>query len=104
MKKASDAEIAAALKDLPQWRRQGEVLVRNFEFAGFSAAFGFMTRVALVAEKLDHHPDWTNVYNKVEIRLSSHDAGGITTRDFKLARAIDALTESGVASGPGATA
>jgi len=89
VKKASDTEIAEQLKDLPNWSRQGNEIVRKFEFDGFGAAFAFMTRVALVAEKMDHHPDWTNVYNRVEIRLSSHDAGGLTSRDFKLARAID---------------
>lgn len=91
MKKATEAEIAQALAQLPAWHRAGEAIVRKFEFADFAAAFAFMTRVALLAEKQDHHPDWTNVYNRVEIRLYSHDAGGLTQRDFKLARAIDAI-------------
>lgn len=102
MKKATEAEIAEALAQLPGWARDGDSIARKLEFAGFSAAFAFMTRVALLAEKHDHHPDWCNVYNRVEIRLYSHDAGGLTQRDFKLARAINALIESGAASAPGA--
>ena len=63
------------------------------EFDGFVAAFGFMTKVALVAEKMDHHPDWRNSWNRVEITLTSHDAGGVTQRDIALARAIDGLLQ-----------
>lgn len=92
MKKANEAEIAAALAQVPGWTRDGDAIARTFEFADFAAAFAFMTRVALLAEKHDHHPDWTNVYNRVEIRLYSHDAGGLTQRDFNLAKAIDAIT------------
>jgi len=66
-------------------------IFRSFEFKDFSTAFGFMTRVALLSEKLDHHPNWSNVYNKVEIKLKTHDANGVTSRDFKLARAISQL-------------
>ena len=68
-----------------------DALSRTFKFADFSAAFGFMTRVALAAEKLDHHPEWFNVWNRVEITLSTHDAGGLTERDIKLAKIIDKL-------------
>lgn len=74
------------------WTEQNNKLYRSFEFNNFSEAFAFMTRVALVAEKMDHHPLWTNVWNKVEIWLSTHDAGDIVTeKDRKLAAAIDKL-------------
>lgn len=91
MQPASDAEVRKALKSLAGWKRQGDGIARQFKFADFRAAFGFMAQVALLAEKQDHHPDWTNVYNRVEIRLSTHDAGGITPRDFKLAKAINEI-------------
>ncbi len=74
------------------WEENNNALYRKFEFGSFSEAFAFMTRVALEAEKMDHHPLWTNVYNKVEIWLSTHDAGNtVTDRDRKLAKKIDAL-------------
>jgi 4a-hydroxytetrahydrobiopterin dehydratase len=74
------------------WTEQNNSLYQKFEFKNFSEAFGFMTRVALAAEKMDHHPLWTNVYNRVEIWLSTHDAGDIVTeRDQKLAKLIEAL-------------
>jgi 4a-hydroxytetrahydrobiopterin dehydratase len=74
------------------WQETSNTLYRKFEFKDFSEAFAFMTRVALVAEKMNHHPKWTNVWNTVEIWLSTHDAGDVVTeRDHKLARAIDAL-------------
>ena len=74
------------------WEEKNNTLYRKFEFKDFSEAFAFMTRVALAAEKMDHHPMWTNVYNKVEISLSTHDAGNIVTdRDRKLAKKIDAM-------------
>lgn len=76
------------------WEEKDNTLYRKFEFLNFSEAFGFMTRVALAAEKMDHHPLWTNVYNKVEIWLSTHDAGDVVTdKDRKLSRQIDALHE-----------
>jgi 4a-hydroxytetrahydrobiopterin dehydratase len=87
--KLTEAEIAAALPDVPGWMRNGDGIERQYRFADFTAAFGFMARVALLAEKADHHPEWSNVYNKVSIRLTTHDAGGISVRDFALARAID---------------
>lgn len=84
----SPAEFAA----LPRWAVDSTgALARSFRFETFSEAFAFMTRVALAAERLDHHPDWTNVYNRVDIRLITHDAGGLTQRDLDLARAIDAM-------------
>ena len=74
------------------WNEQNDQLYKKFEFKDFSEAFAFMTRVALAAEKMDHHPLWTNVYNKVEIWLSTHDAGDVVTdKDKKLAKKIDAL-------------
>lgn len=74
------------------WQEQDNQLVREFTFADFSEAFAFMTRVALLAEKMDHHPWWSNVYNKVTIKLSTHDAGNVVTgKDRKLAEAIDQL-------------
>jgi 4a-hydroxytetrahydrobiopterin dehydratase len=75
------------------WEEKNNSLHRKFEFRNFSEAFAFMTRVALEAEKMDHHPDWSNVYNKVEISLSTHSAGDIVTeKDRKLAKKIDELT------------
>jgi 4a-hydroxytetrahydrobiopterin dehydratase len=74
------------------WEEKNNTLYRKFEFKDFSEAFAFMTRVALAAEKMDHHPNWSNVYNTVEINLTSHDAGNtVTDRDRKLAKKIDAL-------------
>ncbi len=80
------------LSSFPAWQldADGKGLRRSLRFADFNAAFGFMTRVALAADKHDHHPEWFNVYNRVDIRLSTHDAGGITERDFTLAAFIDA--------------
>ena len=87
----TDGEREAAQAELPGWTFSAERIARSFRFANFSAAFGFMTRVALAAEKADHHPDWSNSWNRVEIALSSHDAGGLTGRDIALARTIDAV-------------
>ena len=86
----SDAEIDAALAALPGWKRNGDGIERAYRFADFTRAFAWMTRAALLAERADHHPEWSNVYNKVEVRLTTHDAGGITARDVALATAIDA--------------
>ena len=73
------------------WERHDGYLYREFRFANFVGAFGFMTSVALIAERMNHHPDWSNVYNVVRIRLSTHDAGGITDKDIALASAISEL-------------
>lgn len=91
----TDAERAAALAGLPDWNpvEGREAIRRALRFADFNAAFGFMTRVALMAEKLDHHPEWFNVYNRVEITLSTHDAGGLTARDIALAKFIDTAAQ-----------
>ncbi|MEK7266269.1 MAG: 4a-hydroxytetrahydrobiopterin dehydratase [Pseudomonadota bacterium] len=91
VKKLDPAESAALLGALPGWALSSDQLSisRSFIFADFNQAFGFMTRVALAAEKADHHPEWFNVYNRVEIKLTTHDAGGLTARDFDLAGAIN---------------
>ncbi|WP_298428967.1 4a-hydroxytetrahydrobiopterin dehydratase [uncultured Jannaschia sp.] len=75
-----------------EWTIREGGLERRFVFADFAEAWAFMSRVALLAERHDHHPDWTNVWNRVDIRLTSHDSGGITDRDHRLAEAIDGLT------------
>ena len=86
-----DAEVKRRLASLSGWDvRQGR-LHKEFAFASFPDAFSFMTRVAFLAEKLDHHPDWSNSYDKVVVDLSSHDVGGISARDFRLATGIDGL-------------
>jgi 4a-hydroxytetrahydrobiopterin dehydratase len=91
--KLSGGEIASLSEQLSGWTvaEGGERLVRSFKFKDFTEAFGFMARVALLAEKADHHPDWSNGYNRVEIALSTHDAGGITKKDVELAEKISAL-------------
>ena len=86
----TDAEIELALVALPGWNRAGDGIERSYKFADFTHAFAFMTRVALLAEKADHHPEWFNVYNRVDVRLTTHDAGGLSARDVALATAIDA--------------
>ena len=89
----TDAERDAALARLPLWslRDDGLAILRKLTFADFGEAFGFMARVAIAAEKADHHPEWFNVYNRVEITLTTHDAGGLSKRDVALAGAIDAM-------------
>ncbi|WP_265569414.1 4a-hydroxytetrahydrobiopterin dehydratase [Sphingomicrobium nitratireducens] len=76
------------------WTEEDGALTRSFTFADFSEAFAFLTRVAMVAEKMDHHPEFTSVWNRVDFRLTSHDAGGITERDIRLAHEIDALAKA----------
>jgi 4a-hydroxytetrahydrobiopterin dehydratase len=90
----SPLEVAQVLGDLPNWRaHDGDrpAIERSLKFKDFNAAFGFMTRVALMADKMDHHPEWSNVYNRVEVLLTTHDAGGVTELDVKLARFIDSI-------------
>lgn len=89
----SEAERADALDGLPDWDYDDarDAITRRFVFRDFVEAFGFMSRVALLAEKADHHPEWSNVYNRVDITLSSHDVGGISDRDIALARFINGL-------------
>ena len=89
-----DAARNAAMELLPQWTYDADAkgIRRILRFADFAEAFGYMTRVAILAEKADHHPEWFNVYNRVEILLTTHDAGGLSQRDVHLASAIDAVT------------
>ena len=91
-RKLDDAERKAALATLPGWRAAADrdAIVKEFAFADFNAAFGFMTRVALRAEAMDHHPEWVNVYNRVTATLTTHDAKGLTGKDIALARFMDA--------------
>jgi len=91
----SEAERADALEALDEWDYDEgrDAITRTITFADFSEAFAFMTRVALLAEKMDHHPEWSNVWNRVEILLTTHDAGGLSTRDIVLAEAIDAMVD-----------
>lgn len=89
----SDEERAEALEGLPEWRydEAERAIRRDFHFADFGEAFAFMTRSAIAAEKADHHPDWSNSWNKVAVALSTHSAGGVTVNDIDLARAMDAF-------------
>ena len=89
--KLTDAQITAELANAPGWTRAGDKLTQKFVFADFVTAFGFMASAALVAEKMNHHPEWFNVYNKVNVDLATHDAGGITAKDFELAAAMSEL-------------
>ena len=89
--KLSDKEIQSHLAALPDWSLEDGQLHRRFVFRDFVTAFGFMSQVALLAERADHHPEWSNTYKTVDIRLSTHEAGGISERDFTLAKEINAL-------------
>jgi 4a-hydroxytetrahydrobiopterin dehydratase len=92
-KPLANEERAAAFSLIPGWQLLDgrDAIAQTFKFADFNAAFGFMTRVALVAERMNHHPEWSNVWNRVDITLSTHDAGGLTMRDIELAQAIDRI-------------
>lgn len=92
-KKLGTDERTQALARVPAWTPVNgrDAISRSFKFKDFNAAFGFMTRAALVAEQMNHHPEWFNVWNKVDVTLSTHDAGGLTELDIKLATAMDAL-------------
>jgi 4a-hydroxytetrahydrobiopterin dehydratase len=89
----SESARDAALGDLPGWAFDGarSGIAKSFKFADFGTAFAFMTRVALEAEKADHHPEWSNVWNRVDILLTTHDAGGVTEKDIALAAKIEAI-------------
>lgn len=91
--KLTDSERSAALATVPDWTYDGpmDALYRKLKFKDFSEAFGFMSRVALVAEQANHHPEWSNVYNSVSFKLTTHDAGGLTQKDVDLAKEIDRL-------------
>jgi 4a-hydroxytetrahydrobiopterin dehydratase len=93
MAKLTIEELKAALKRLPDWSlaKDREAIARKFQFVDFDAAFAFMTRCALLASRMDHHPEWFNVYKTIEVTLSTHDAGGVTELDVKLAEAMDRI-------------
>jgi 4a-hydroxytetrahydrobiopterin dehydratase len=94
-KKFNKKQISDAIVHIKGWELKDDTLRRKMAFKSFAQAFGFMTRVALEAEKLNHHPDWKNSYNKVTVSLSTHDAGGLTELDFRLAASIDKILENG---------
>ena len=96
MAKLTETERGEALAALPGWTHDAErdVIAKSFRFADFGEAFAFMTRVALEAEKADHHPEWSNVWNRVDIALTTHSAGGLTAKDVDLARKIEAIFRS----------
>lgn len=91
MQLLNNEQMVHALQHLPDWHLHNGAIAKEFLFADFSAAFAFMTRVALIAEKMDHHPDWSNTYNRVRISLMTHDKGGLTKRDTDLALEIEKL-------------
>ncbi len=88
----SEQEITSRLETLDGWSAEGDSIHRDFEFDDFNGAFGFMTRVALIVECMDHHPDWTNSYNTVGISLTTHEVSGVSEKDFELAEKIGELT------------
>ena len=92
MKKLDDTARKAALKKLKGWKdvKGRDAIAKSFKFKDFNQAFGFMTRVALLADKMDHHPEWFNVYNRIDVTLSTHDAGGVTQNDIDMATAMEA--------------
>lgn len=92
-KPITSAKITAALAELPGWAYKRNALTKEFKFGSFREAITFMVRVGFEAEAMDHHPEWTNVYNRVDIRLNTHDAGGkVTTKDVELAKKIQAIS------------
>jgi len=91
MMKLSKTDIDKELKSLPGWSVVNEKLHKEFQFDSFNQAFGFMTRAAMEIEKMNHHPEWFNVYNKITIELTTHDAGGITKNDINLAKILNSL-------------
>ncbi len=90
--KLTNIEINAQLEGISDWTVENEKLHKEFQFDSFVEAFGFMTSVALIAESMNHHPEWFNVYNRVIVDLATHDAGGISALDFELAKKVDALS------------
>jgi len=85
--------VQARLKTLPEWRLQDKAITRQFSFSNFNEAWGFMSRVALKAEKIDHHPNWSNVYNKVDVQIWTHDQDGLTDLDFELAEFMESVSK-----------
>lgn len=94
MKKLTEQEINDRLENLEGWEYSENTIHTSFEFENFKEAFTLMTRIAFEAEAQQHHPDWSNVYNQLEIKLSSHDAGGVTEKDFKMANAIEGIVNA----------
>ena len=91
MKPFTELQIRSGLKELDGWEYEDNAIHTSFEFDDFKDAFSVMTRIAFEAEKLNHHPDWSNVYNTLQISLSTHDAAGLTAKDFELAKIIDVI-------------
>ena len=91
MERLSDGEVAEAVSSMRGWSAEGGRLHKDFEFGSFNEAFGFMARASMEIEKMDHHPEWCNVYNRLSVDLTTHDAGGITGNDVALARILDSL-------------
>jgi len=99
MSRPARQSIEDVLAGLPGWTRADdprEAVTRSFRFDDFNAAFGFMTRVAIMADRLDHHPEWSNVYNRVDVVLTTHDAGGVTELDLKLGQFMNSLTTNSI--------
>lgn len=95
MKKMTEDDINRRLEDLEGWEYKEDAIHTSFEFENFKEAFSVMARIAFEAEAQQHHPEWTNVYNQLNISLSTHDAGGVTEKDFKLARTIEEIIDAG---------
>lgn len=91
----SDADLAVALARLPGWSRAGNAIAKQFQFRDFRAAIWFINAGAVAADAMDHHPEWTNVYNRVAVTLTTHDAGGVTAKDVALAEALDRAAGAG---------
>ncbi|MEM7092831.1 MAG: 4a-hydroxytetrahydrobiopterin dehydratase [Actinomycetota bacterium] len=87
----NEEDLAALVADHPEWEHDGDYMRRTFVFADFGEAWAFMSRVALVSEKLDHHPEWSNVWNRVEVAITTHDAGGLSDLDRRFVAALDAM-------------
>ena len=94
IQKMTSAQIESELKNLQDWELKNDKLHRELKFKNFVQAFGFMTQVAILAQEMDHHPEWFNVYSRVTIDLTTHEANGISTRDFELAQKIDKVVTS----------
>ena len=95
MKKLDENEINRKLDELDGWEFKDDAIHTSFQFENFKEAFSVMVRIAFEAEAQQHHPEWTNVYNELQISLSTHDAGGVTEKDFKLARSIENIVDAG---------
>ena len=96
--KLADNDLKAALGSLPGWRLENGKLRKQYIFADFAHAFGFMATAAVLIEKMNHHPEWSNVYNRVDVHLTTHDAGGVTGHDIELARVLDSISAPLVAN------